>query len=108
MASGENRRLATILFLDIVGSTPLAHDLGEHRWPVLLSQFRETVRADLKRFGGHEEDTTGDGFFTTFAQPATGIRCGAGIAYDVRDLGLEIRVGLHTGECEVSEGKLAG
>ena len=91
-------RLATALFLDIVGSTHLAADLGDDRWRAVLARFRGIVRSDLHRYGGHEEDTAGDGFFATFDQPASAIRGATAIVRDVQAIGIDVRCGIHTGE----------
>lgn len=103
-----SRRLATILFLDIVGSTQIASELGDRRWRELLGGFRDVVRAELKRHHGHEEDTAGDGFFATFAQPAQALRAAAAIVGGVQEIGLDVRCGLHFGECETIDGRLGG
>ena len=103
-----DRVLATVLFTDIVGSTERATQLGDRRWRALLEAHHSTVRQQLKRFRGRELDTAGDGFLASFDGPARAIRC-AGAAIDaVRGLGLELRAGVHTGECEVVGDKLAG
>jgi class 3 adenylate cyclase/DNA-binding beta-propeller fold protein YncE len=102
------RRLATVLFLDIVGSTPLAGELGDGRWRIVLERFRHVVRRELKRERGREQDTAGDGFFATFGEPVQALRCAVGIATSVQALGLDIRAGVHTGECEEIDGKLGG
>ncbi|HEX3805479.1 MAG TPA: adenylate/guanylate cyclase domain-containing protein [Gaiellaceae bacterium] len=102
------RRLASVLFLDIVGSTALATSLGDARWRDVLTEFRRTVRAELRRFGGREQDTTGDGFFVTFDEPARALRCAVEIVVAVQRLGLDVRAGVHTGECEEIDGKLGG
>ncbi len=102
------RRLATVLFLDIVGSTALATELGDARWREVLTRFRRLVRAELKRFGGQVQDTAGDGFFVTFSEPAQGLRAAAEIALAVQALGIDVRSGVHTGECEEIDGKLGG
>jgi class 3 adenylate cyclase len=102
------RRLATVLFLDIVGSTALASELGDARWRELLTRFRRIVREELKRHGGREQDTAGDGFFATFDGPARAVRCALSASQAVRALGIEIRAGVHTGECEVIGTKLGG
>lgn len=106
--AGRARRLATILFLDIVGSTQIAAELGDRRWRELLDRFRSIVRTELKRHRGHEEDTAGDGFFITFAQPAEAVRAAAAIATGVHDIGLEVRCGLHFGEAEMIDGRRGG
>jgi class 3 adenylate cyclase/streptogramin lyase len=101
-------RLTTVLFLDIVGSTVLAAELGDERWRATLGRFRRLVRADLKRHQGHEEDTAGDGFFATFAQPAAAVRCAVAIVNDVQTIGIDVRCGLHTGEMGTVEGRPGG
>jgi len=102
------RRIATVLMLDVVGSTHVAAQLGDARYRALSSRFNRIVRAALKRFGGREEDHAGDGFFATFTQPDRAIRCAATLADDVRSLGIEIRSGIHTGQTESQEGKTQG
>ena len=106
--SAVQRRLATVFFIDIVGSTALAASLGDARWRELLTRFRRIVRAELKRHGGREQDTTGDGFFASFSQPAEALRAAATIATAVQQLGLDVRTGVHTGECEEIDGRLGG
>jgi class 3 adenylate cyclase len=103
-----DRVLCTIMFTDIVGSTQIAARLGDREWRALLEQHHRLVRRELARFRGHEVDTAGDGFLATFDGPARAIRCAAAIQAAVRDLGLEIRAGVHTGECEVADRKVAG
>lgn len=103
-----DRALATILFTDIVGSTERATTLGDRSWAALLESHHASVRRQLERFRGTELDTAGDGFFAAFDGPARGIRCAVAIRDAVRSLGLEIRVGLHTGECEKAASKLTG
>jgi class 3 adenylate cyclase len=107
-APDPDRVLATILFTDIVGSTARAAELGDKRWRELVSRHNALVRRQLERFRGQELDTVGDGFVASFDGPARGIRCAQAITDAVSALGLSVRAGLHTGECEVSEGKLAG
>ena len=103
-----DRVLATVLFTDIVDSTRLAADLGDRRWHRLLLDHQETVRQQLTRFRGREVKTTGDGFLATFDGPARAIRAAAAIRDGVRDLGLEVRVGLHTGEVELVGDDIGG
>lgn len=107
--SGESDRvLATVLFADIAGSTERAAQLGDSRWHELLDSFYSVARRQLERFRGREVDTAGDGFFATFDGPARAIRCAAAIGSGVRLLGLEVRAGVHTGECEVMGAKIGG
>jgi class 3 adenylate cyclase len=106
--SEPDRVLATMLFADIVGSTERASELGDRRWRDLIEQFYSLVRRQLDRFRGREIRTTGDGVFATFDGPARAIRCGIAIRDGVRALGLDVRVGLHTGECELVEHDVAG
>ena len=95
-----DRSLATVLFTDIVGSTEKAGDLGDRRWRYLLEDHHARVRRALDRFHGTEVDTAGDGFFATFDGPARAIRCACTIRDSLRDIGIPIRAGLHTGEVE--------
>ena len=104
----SDRILATVLFTDIVGSTERAVELGDRRWRELLAQHHGSVRRELGRFRGREIDTAGDGFLAAFDGPARGIRCACAIADGARRLGLEVRAGLHTGECETLGDKLSG
>src|SRR6266540_316542 len=107
-APDPDRVLATILFTDMVESTALAARLGDKRWRDLVGRHNALVRRQLERFRGQEIDTAGDGFVASFDGPARGIRCAQAISESVTALGLSIRAALHTGECEVTEGKLAG
>jgi class 3 adenylate cyclase/alpha-beta hydrolase superfamily lysophospholipase len=100
--------LSTVLFTDIVGSTQKAAELGDRQWAELVSSHHALVRRQLDRFRGRELDTAGDGFFASFDGPARGIRCARAISETVQELGLEVRAGLHTGECEVIGDKLGG
>jgi class 3 adenylate cyclase/DNA-binding beta-propeller fold protein YncE len=106
--SSARRRLMTVLFLDIVGSTALAHELGDARWRVVLTRFRVAVRHELKRHGGREQGTEGDSFFATFAEPAQALRAAAAIVAAVQDVGLDVRSGVHTGEVEELDHTLGG
>jgi pimeloyl-ACP methyl ester carboxylesterase len=103
-----DRVLATVLFTDIVGSTERATELGDRRWRELLERHHDLVRRQLERFQGREVDTAGDGFLAAFDGPARGIRCARAIGGAIGELGLDIRAGLHTGECELLGGKVAG
>jgi class 3 adenylate cyclase len=100
--------LATVLFTDIVGSTEKAAELGDRSWRELLESHNAVVRRELTRYRGEEKDTAGDGFFATFDGPARAIRCAQAVVESVGELGLEVRAGVHTGECELHEGKVAG
>jgi class 3 adenylate cyclase/pimeloyl-ACP methyl ester carboxylesterase len=104
----SERVLATILFTDIVGSTAKLSELGDRAWGELIKKHHTLVRRQLVRFSGKEMDTAGDGFFARFDGPARAIRCACSIEEGMRDLGLEVRQGLHTGECELVEGKVGG
>ena len=103
-----DRVLLTLLFTDIVGSTELAARLGDRDWRALLGRHDAAIRRELERFRGHEANTTGDGFLATFDGPARAIRCASAIRAVVHELGLDIRAGLHTGECELAGGEVAG
>ncbi|HEV8676495.1 MAG TPA: adenylate/guanylate cyclase domain-containing protein, partial [Methylomirabilota bacterium] len=103
-----DRVLATVLFTDIVGATERAAALGDRRWRELLEQHHATVRSELGRFRGREIDTAGDGFLATFDGPARAIRSACAITEAVRPLGLAVRAGLHTGECELMDDKVGG
>lgn len=102
------RILATLLFTDIVGSTAHADRLGDARWRALLEEYRAVSRAEIARHDGIEIETIGDGFFVRFDSPAHALECANAVRVGVRRLGVEIRAGLHTGECELQSGKLAG
>ncbi|MFN2472219.1 MAG: adenylate/guanylate cyclase domain-containing protein [Gaiellaceae bacterium] len=103
-----DRVLATVLFTDLVGSTAQAAQLGDRSWRSVLERHHARVRTELARFGGVEIDTAGDGFFAVFDGPARAIRCARAIVEQLRELGLDVRAGLHTGECERADGKVAG
>ena len=104
----SERVLATVLFTDIVGSTEQAVALGDNSWRELLTAFYAKVREVIRNFRGREINTAGDGFFAAFDGPARAIRCAGAIREAVRSLGLEVRCGLHTGECELVGEDLAG
>jgi class 3 adenylate cyclase len=103
-----DRMLATVLFTDIVDSTAKAIELGDRAWRELLERHHSLVRRELLRFRGREIDTAGDGFLAAFDGPARAIRCACAIVEGVGTLGLDVRAGLHTGECEIADGKVAG
>jgi class 3 adenylate cyclase len=100
--------LVTVLFTDIVGSTQIAEEMGDRRWRELLARHHRIVRAELRRFGGREIDTAGDGFFAAFDRPAEAVRCAGSIVQAVRALGIEVRAGVHVGQAEVMGRGLGG
>jgi pimeloyl-ACP methyl ester carboxylesterase len=100
--------LATILFTDIVDSTKRQAELGDRGWKQLVERHHAIVRDLLKQYRGEEQDTAGDGFYIRFDGPARAIRCAQDIVETVRPLGVEVRAGLHTGECEIVDGKCSG
>ncbi len=100
--------LSTVLFTDIVDSTRTQATLGDRRYKDLIEQHHAIVRDELRRWRGVESDTAGDGFYATFDGPARAIRCALRISERVRDLGIEVRAGVHTGECELIDGKIGG
>jgi pimeloyl-ACP methyl ester carboxylesterase len=106
--AGLERFLATVLFTDIVGSTETGARVGDQAWKAVVEEHHVRVRGQLARFRGREIDTAGDGFFATFDGPGRGIRCPQAIIRTVQDLGIEVRAGLHTGECEEIGGKVGG
>jgi class 3 adenylate cyclase len=97
-----------VLFTDIVGSTALAAELGDRGWAELLRRHHQVVRAELRRFDGREMDTAGDGFFAVFDDPVPCVACALAIRETLRTLGLEIRAGIHAGDCLIVEGKCTG
>jgi class 3 adenylate cyclase len=103
-----DRVLATVMFTDIVNSTDRAAKAGDREWNTLVASHDVLVRKQIEVYSGRPIKTMGDGFLATFDGPARGIRCASAIARDVRRLGIEIRAGLHTGECEARAGDLAG
>jgi len=104
----SDRILTTVMFTDIVGSTERAATLGDARWRELLGRHDELMRAELDRHRGREVKTMGDGFLATFDGPARGIRCARAVADQVRSLDIELRAGLHTGECELIGDDIGG
>src|SRR5262249_23528417 len=103
-----DRVLSTVLFTDIVGSTERAASLGDRAWRELLERHHELVRRERTRHRGKELDTAGDGFFASFDGPARAIRCGRAVVEAMRELDLQVRAGLHTGECELVDEKVGG
>jgi class 3 adenylate cyclase/streptogramin lyase len=101
-------RLGAVLFTDIVGSTAIAAELGNRRWAELIGRHHQLVRRELRRFGGREHDTAGDGFFATLDRPVDAIRCAVAIAEAVRSLGIDVRAGVTFGELELESGKPSG
>ena len=104
----SERLLLTVLFTDLVASTEHAHELGDARWGELLAQHNTVVRKQIELFKGREVKTIGDGFLVTFDAPTRAVRCALAIRTAVAGLGLEIRCGVHTGECDLVGGDIAG
>ena len=104
----DDRVLATVLFTDIVDSTRRAADIGDRDWHALLDAHDAVVRAQLSRFRGREVNTSGDGFLAMFDGPQRAIRCAMAIRDAVQALGIEVRAGLHTGECEIRGDDIGG
>jgi class 3 adenylate cyclase len=104
----DDRVLATVLFTDIVDSTRRAAEMGDRDWHALLDGHDAVVRSQLARFRGREVNTSGDGFLAMFDGPQRAIRCAMAIRDAVRALGIEVRAGLHTGECEVRGDDIGG
>lgn len=102
------RVLATVLFTDIIASTELAARLGDQAWRELLDRHNQVVRGELERWRGKEVKTLGDGFLATFDGPARAVRCARAIIDALAELGVQVRAGLHTGECELVDGDVAG
>ena len=103
-----DRVLVTVMFTDIVSSTERAAAVGDRRWRQLLEEYVSMARGQLERFRGREIDIAGDGMFAVFDGPARAIRCACAIRDSIRSLGLEIRAGLHTGECEIAGSRVSG
>jgi class 3 adenylate cyclase len=104
----HDRVLANVLFTDVVDATKRAAEIGDRAWKELLNQHNLLVRQQLQRHRGREIDTAGDGFLAAFDGPARAVRCGRAIADAVKTLGIRVRAGVHTGECEVMGEKLGG
>ncbi len=107
-SSEPERRLATVLFTDVVSSTETATEMGDRAWRDLLERHNGIVRAEIARWRGQEVNTAGDGFLVTFDGPARAIRCASALARSVASLGIEVRCGIHTGEVEVIGDDIAG
>lgn len=106
--TGDQRRLVSILFGDIVGSTQIAADLGNRKWARLLARHDRIVDGQLARFSGTLIDRAGDGFLATFDRPGIAICCGLSTLQRLRRIGVQIRLGLHAGECSVDNDRLSG
>jgi class 3 adenylate cyclase len=107
-AAEPDRVLVTVLFTDLVGATARAAELGDSAWRDLLARHHSVIRREITRYRGREVDTAGDGLFATFDGPARAIRCADAIRSGLRELQVEVRVGVHTGECELVGDKPAG
>jgi class 3 adenylate cyclase len=107
-AAEPDRAVTTVLFADIVDSTQKAVELGDARWRELLERYHALIRRQLVRYRGRELDTAGDGFFACFNGPARAIRCACSVSDATRTIGVDVRIGLHTGECELIDGKVGG
>jgi class 3 adenylate cyclase len=106
--AGHTRMLTTLLFTDVVGSTDRLAAIGDRAWRTLLDRHDDAVRHQLARFSGHQEKLTGDGILAIFDGPARAIRCGTAIRDAARQIGMDVRVGIHTGEVERRRTELAG
>ena len=106
--AGGSRRLGTVLFIDIVGSTERLSELGDTRWRDVLSNYERLVRSNLERYGGQEVKFLGDGAMALFDDPSAAIDCARDLTFTVRELSLEIRAGIHTGMVEIRGSDLAG
>ena len=102
------RIVATVMFTDVVGSTERAVALGDRAWADLLERHNARVRAQLRRFGGREIDTAGDGFLAWFEAPSVALECARDVLASVAEIGVDLRIGIHTGECEIAADKLRG
>ena len=102
------RVLSTLMFTDIVDSTKMAQELGDQNWSDLLETHDSIIRHELSVYRGREIDTAGDSFFASFDGPARGLRCAQAINESIKEIGLSVRVGIHTGECELRGDSLAG
>ena len=104
----ERQRPTTVLFVDLVGSTDLAARLGDEQWAWLLEEYQALVRRELGAWGGEEMDSAGDGLFAVFTDPEPALGFGCSVSEAVRRLGVEVRVGAHTGTCWVADEKCTG
>jgi class 3 adenylate cyclase len=104
----SSRVLATVVFIDMVSATKTAAALGDQRWREVLQRYRAVVRRELARYRGREVDAIGDGFLTSFDGPTRAMRCAFAVRDAVRLFGLDVRVGLHSGECEVLGDRIGG
>jgi class 3 adenylate cyclase len=100
--------LTTVMFVDVVGSTERAAEIGDRQWLELLQRYYAILRNELSAFRGREVDTAGDGLLATFDGPARAVRCAQSIHTRVRPLGIQVRIGLHTGECELMGDRVGG
>ena len=107
-APAATRILATVLFIDIVSATATAATLSDQRWRDVLQRYRALVRRELARYGGREVEVTGDGFLATFDGPTRAMRCAFAVRDAVALVGLDVRAGVHSGECEIMEEKIGG
>ena len=108
MPRPPRRFVATVLFTDVVGSTETAAAVGDAAWHAILRTYYDTARREVRRFSGREIDTAGDGFFAAFDSPTDGVHCAMAIVDSMWARGVPIRAGLHTGECELVDGKVGG
>jgi class 3 adenylate cyclase len=106
--AAPTRIVATVMFTDVVGSTERARELGDRAWADLLEVHNARMRTELRRFGGREIDTAGDGFLVSFGSPSAAVACARSVVESVREIGVPVRIGIHTGECDVVADKLRG
>jgi class 3 adenylate cyclase len=106
--AAPTRIVATVMFTDVVGSTERARELGDRAWADLLEVHNARTRAELRRFGGREIDTAGDGFLASFGSPTLAIECARSLLRAMGEIGVGLRIGMHTGECDVVGDKLRG
>lgn len=106
--SFSRRVLTTVLFTDVVDSTGLLLEIGDRAWAELLAEHHDSFRGSLDLFGGREVDAAGDGFLASFDAPTRALACASAFHNDVDQLGIQVRTGVHTGECEIQDGRLRG